>query len=236
MATQFNELGKRSRDLFHDVLTGHNSGNLTSLFRLNEKSGNPVDACERYKLSLTTDADNTYSASLATGIVGITPGASGKLTGSDAAPFDVEYTQAKSYMIIAKLSSLAGSFYTKFTGQRGEGWYIDANKHVMLIASSIAGSAYIYKASTASLATGTLYLLHMTYTGSGLASGVTLWRQGVEDTAAAALDTLAAGTILNDTAPEIGPALVGSIAMFASWNTALSAEDVKRHAYLLGVL
>ncbi|HZQ65655.1 MAG TPA: LamG-like jellyroll fold domain-containing protein [Gaiellaceae bacterium] len=95
-----------------------------------------------------------------------------------------------------------------------------------------AGTAQIQTQDNAALSTATWLHTVFTYSGSGLASGVSMYVNNTAETVNAINDTLGSNTILNNLVARIGTKdngaefWLGRLGLVAVYNTALSAGDV----------
>ena len=239
MATQFNLLGKRSTQLIHDCLTDHNSGNLAMLLRLNEKSGNPIDLCERYKVAGVATGLG-YSQTLSTGVIGVSASGANQIAIGDVAPLDFENTQAFSMMAVVNgtWNSAAYPFFKYDGTTAGYYWRIGSTGlRGLLVAVNAAATDWFAVDSTVALTASATTIIHVTYSGSKTRAGARLFTNGAADTLTNTGTATLTGNSANAISADLLKTFLGNkCAIFGFWDAVLSVEDVARHAYVLGLL
>lgn len=234
-------LGTPARRLFEDLVY---DPDLQLLLPCNEASGSLVDRCVRNQLTATVTGAPVYDADLGRGFRGVT------LNGTTdsfslGSVFSYEYTQA--FSLLAVVKPAVGSIQTVYAKEdsgitRGIFWYIDASGNLVFNEMN-SNTNLITVSGPAAMASATQYVISVSYTGSGLASGVTQYKNGAALAPTVVSDTLGAATIINSAPARIGargtsPNLwySGSIAMVALFNAAKSAADHRRWAAMAGVI
>lgn len=234
-------LGAPARRLFEDLIY---DPDLQFVLPCNEPSGSLVDRCVRNQLTASATGAPVYDADLGRGFRGVT------LNGTTDAfslgsVFSYEYTQA--FSLLAVVKPTVGSIQTIYAKEdsaitRGILWYIDASGN--LVFNELTSNTNLITVSGPSaLASATQYVIGVSYTGSGLASGVTQYKNGTALAPTVVSDTLGAGTVINTAPARIGARGVspnlwysGSIAMVALFSAAKSAADHRRWAAMAGVI
>jgi hypothetical protein len=101
----------------------------------------------------------------------------------------------------------------------------------MYIISNAGTLKYIHRSGSTDLQNSTWYSVCVTYSGSGLASGVKLYVSGARETETTQLDALTT-TILNSATPRMGSRTGGSrwfkarMADVGAWDVELTADEV----------
>lgn len=117
-----------------------------------------------------------------------------------------------------------------------QGWHLEiASSHVTaFLCATTVSTEYILVESVASIQASTVTHIGFTYNGSGLASGITLYLNGVPTSGIVLQDTLGANSMQGGALPSIGSTtqsssplpLTGTIEDVRVWNSQLSAAQM----------
>ncbi len=160
--------------------------------------------------------------------------------GVSSASFNWEYTQAWTFACWFKTtgSSIAYFFSKIDSSPRGFGIGIQAAGNVFAVVMN-TGTLKAQIDTTATYNDGNWHFVCATYTGSGLASGLTIFIDGDLVASSATVDALGAGTILNTQNFNVGGRTNGSelfsgnMAHVSIWSTVLMNSQIWE-AYNLG--
>lgn len=115
------------------------------------------------------------------------------------------------------------------------GWILEIfqSKVTVLLGNNLATPSYILVQGNTTLSSGVVYNLAMTYNGSGLAAGITLYVNGVAQTNTVIQDSLGSNSYASNAAPQIGWSLAyptvpftGTLADIRVWNSPLSSAQM----------
>lgn len=152
--------------------------------------------------------------------------------------FSFEYTNTFSVSFWAKWS--ANALYSLVAKQgdttyRGWAVYMDASGHIgFQLVNTVSGSLYLDVVTTGTFTTSAWHHICITYSGSGAASGVTIYVDGSSQTKTTNSDTLGTNTIVTTNALYLGGRassgsnqyFTGSLDEVAIYNSTLSSTDV----------
>lgn len=247
MAVQFNEQKPEAVRLFQSLIY---SPNLVSLHPLNEKSGTVIlDRCLVNRLTGGVLGNPTYSKDIG-GFYGLDLDGTGDCVslGTAIPSWAFERTDSFSGLCIINPNvSAIGHMVSQqhFSGAADVGWawYVTAGRLPGLVLSNTtSGGNLIRVESTTALTNGVPTMLGFTYTGTSLATGVTLYRNGVVDTDTDVVNALSASIISVSAVASIGAHLAGTkffngdISMATLWDRALSAAEMRLYASVSGFL
>jgi purine nucleosidase len=174
-------------------------------------------------------------------------GISGRATASSSAIFDYDVSQAwtvetlvkpnitrsgaTDYAIFSKMSSS-----TPFTGYEVQLAYGAVSNRTVVrtyLINNYAGNNYIEVLGTTDLQNNTVYHIAFTYDGSGLASGVRMYINGVLEPVTIRKDALA-GSILNSASATIGARqnakyFSGNLQEVAIYNKVITPKSIFKH-------
>lgn len=161
--------------------------------------------------------------------------------GGAASAFDFEWSNPFSLLAIVTadwLTTDSNDILSKFnvTSLLGWRWLLTTSgaPELYLRASNLVAVQVTANAALTRLNT---YMLGASYSGNGLASGVTLYKDGATDADTDTTDNLAFGTIKNTKPVQLAASdsarlFRGDIGLVAAFSAAKSAENFRRWAYL----
>ena len=238
--------GLFARRLFWDVAR---DPNLVGLWLLNETSGTTAyDRCTKNLINGTLTNTPTLDVALGNGFNGMTFSAASSQYVSLGSPSGLGFARTDPFSIICLATqndnAAVKALISRFTsgGPNNQGWifFFDAGEKLLFQFWRVGENINV--TSNAALSTGTLIMPGCSYSGSGAASGVVLYNNGVAVADTDTTDTLT-GTVdyTNATASiaaydvNTGPH-DGSIGLIAIFDAAKSAADFRRWASLAGLL
>lgn len=233
MAAQFNILGSPARDLFHNLWI---DPNLVDLFPLNEKSGTIYGRSKTNRLTGTVSGNPTYGKAIAQGFVGLDFDGTGDyvvLSGGLA----FERTDTFSGLAVVTTDDVAAdSVLVGKANTTGWYWGVDSSQRPFLTLTTAASGAIRVNANAA-LTVPTAYMIGFSYSGSGAAAGVLVYRNGLVEADTDATDTLA-GDIANAASAQISGIngnnnlWSGDQSFVVLFNAVKTAQDFRRWASL----
>lgn len=216
---------------------------LVSFWRLGEASGNFTDL--KGGNTATANGGITYAQTgpivddSSTGVA--FNGSTGYAAVANRSPFAFEYNQP--FTLECWASRTTGGIYTLMGKMLGSGTAVtgynlmwNSNDVEIYIINDIGAGRYIHRKIGSISGDNTWKHFVVTYSGSGVASGVSLYIDGVAQTLTTLSDTLASSTILANVDFTFGDRanggccfFSGSMADVAVYNRVLSADDVQKH-------
>lgn len=242
----YNYLGSRARRLFWDLVW---DPDLVALWCMNETGGGTVyDRCTKNIINGTVNAAPTYSVALSNGFYGLTFSASSSQYVSLGTPASMAFNRADAFSAIALLTVNDTAAIKVVVGRRSnaatpQGWTMQLSAtEVLTVVLVDSGGGTIQVDSNAALSTGTLIMPGFSYSGSGAATGITLYNNG-----ASVADTDTTNTMTTDPSYTGVNASIagrndadlffdGTIGMLAVFNAAKTAADFRRWAFIAGQL
>ncbi len=236
-----------ARRLFHDIV---HHPNLVMLHMLNETTGTTTyDRCTKNAITGTTSGSPTLGASLGNGFSGMTFSAGSSQYVNLGTPSALAFNRTSPFSILVALSVNNTAVIKRIIGRvnaaTGGGWFLQFSAAEVLrfafIGQTVA-NLIVVDANAAST-TGALLLIGMSYSGSGAASGVTLYSAGAAIADTDTTDTMSDDPDYTGLSAGIGANLHalgsyydGSIGLIAVFNVATAAVEYKRWAGLAGFL
>lgn len=238
-----NLLGDGGRALLADLFR---DPHLVFLAPLNEELGESIrDWVLAYRRSGSVNGSPTYGVSMGKGIKGVTfvRASSHRVAFGDLDEMDFGASSPFSVLVVTKQVSInnIAAYVGKYNGTSGWVFAHDASGRPLLyIASNAGGGALIGAHSNTALVNGTTKMVGVSYSGSGVVSGITLYGSGVAE---ADTDDFsgALGTVTNSHDVRIGATadslnhLDATIAFVAVFNALKPAADFRRWAFKAGL-
>lgn len=217
-------------DLYTDigVPTTHKCRTIGGLPRLTQQKGDAYWATCQIECDKNPTFTDTivYTTSAGDGIAWIFDGINDNISFGDV--LDKDITDSFSIFGWVDSPGPSGALLSKQGTASSTGWRFTASCNWIMV-SSTAGQIQV--GPTTAPSANSLHQVGMTYDGSGNASGVTLWLDGVDVTGAVASDNISGGNSLNTQPLRIGlrgsslPVL-GTLAHVSLWDKKLTAGEV----------
>ena len=239
----FNRQPDRGARLFEEII---HSPSLVALWPMNEKSGTIFDRGPN-RLDGTVSGNPTYSKA-----IGPTYGLDLDGTGDYvtvaaagvASALDFERTSSFSMLAILdpNISAIGSIIGKRNDGGDEEGWSWQLSATgVPIVTLQATAANRVVVTSNAALANGVDVMLGFSYAGTSAATGVVLYKNGAVDAdtdTATPIDASILSTSFGVSIGRIDAAFDfnGDIGFVAVWNKVVSAEDMRRYAFLAGFL
>ena len=230
----YNRLVGGASRLFRNIIS---DPDLVFFVPMNEASGSILDRCTKNIINGVVSGDPTYGKALANGFCGLDLDGTGDYVdfGNAAA---LGFTYAAPWSILMVINPNISADGTLISKGALPGWeiLIWSTRTIAVFLRAAGGSIVV--TSNAALTNGVPIMLMVTYSGSGAASGVTMYVNGAAYADTDTTDTLAGGVITNSSPVQIGVVgnttrpFNGDIGFAAVFNAVKTAEDARRYAWL----